>query len=274
MKPELFSIGPLTFYSYGLMIALGVLAAIFVTERRAKTYGLNSEKIFGLGLSCALVGVVGAKLLFIITELPAILEEPSRLWDMLLSEGFVVYGGIIMGVLFAILYCRWNKMRFIQYFDLAMPSVALAQGFGRIGCFLAGCCYGRETDAWYGMTFSESMFAPSAAVIPTQLISSAANLINFLILVIFARNNKKAGRVGALYMINYSIGRFLIEFLRNDPRGNVGVLSTSQFISIFILILGIIIWCRAKEIPAENVTGNPSDNVEEASAKDVEESLE
>ena len=254
MRPELFSIGPLTFYSYGLMIAIGVLAAIFVTERRAKQFGLNSEKIFGLGLSCSLAGVVGAKLLYIITELPDIIENPERLMSSLLSEGFVVYGGIILGVLFAILYCRWNKMPFIRYFDLAMPSVALAQGFGRIGCFLAGCCYGHETDAWYGMVFSESIFAPDVAVIPTQLISSAANFVNFLILITFAKKSKKDGRVGALYMINYSIGRFLIEFLRNDPRGNVGVLSTSQFISLFILVLGVIIWCKAKDRVEETVS--------------------
>ena len=153
----------------------------------------------------------------------------------------MVYGGIIFGILCCMFYCRRNKMDFIRYFDLTMPSVALAQGFGRLGCFLAGCCYGRATDAWYGMVFRASSYAPSdTAVIPTQLISSALNFINFLVLCLFARKAKK-GQVASLYLLNYSVGRFLIEFLRDDPRGNVGTLSTSQFISLFIFAIGLVL---------------------------------
>ena len=121
--------------------------------------------------------------------------------------------------------------------------------FGRIGCFLAGCCYGRETNAWYGITFHNSPFAPNeVALIPTQLISSVADFAHFFILIFLAKRVKHKGVVTAMYLIFYSVGRFLIEMLRNDPRGTISVMSTSQFISIFTLVAGIFmfVFCRRK----------------------------
>ena len=132
----------------------------------------------------------------------------------------------------------------LAYLDLMIPSVALAQALGRVGCFLAGCCYGRETDAWYGMEFNHSVYYNmiGVKVIPTQLIMSAANFIHFFLLVFIANKVFKAGKDGMVagcYLLFYSIGRFLIEFLRDDPRGGVGGLSTSQFISLFIFAAGV-----------------------------------
>ncbi|MNT22111.1 Prolipoprotein diacylglyceryl transferase [compost metagenome] len=129
----------------------------------------------------------------------------------------------------------------MQYFDLIIPSVALAQGFGRIGCFLAGCCYGQETSSWFGVVFPENSFAPSGvALIPTQLISSGLDFLLFFVLVFFARKKKVHGQVAALYLLLYSAGRFVLEFYRGDIiRGNVGVLSTSQFIAIILFAISI-----------------------------------
>ena len=142
MKNELFSIGPITIYGYGLMIAIGVLAAYFSATYRSKKYALDPDKVFYVTVWAVIGGFGGAKLLYLITQLPAILKDPSLLKDA--RNGFVVYGGIIGGILAAWLYCKVAKLKFIKYFDLVMPSVALAQGFGRIGCFLAGCCYGKR----------------------------------------------------------------------------------------------------------------------------------
>lgn len=253
MRPVLFSIGSLNFNGYGLMIAIGIILALVVAERRAPKFGLSSDRVYSLGIVCALTGILGAKLMFLITEIPAIIKNPEIVLSYVFSEGFVVYGGIILGILCAILYCRLKKMDFVRYFDLVMPSVALAQCFGRLGCFMAGCCYGRETDAWYGVVFANSPFAPhDVAVIPTQLISSALNLLNFAALCLFARKAKR-GQVAALYLLNYSVGRFFIEYLRNDPRGNVGFLSTSQFISLFVFVIGVIMMvvCSKKRTKAE-----------------------
>ena len=141
--------------------------------------------------------------------------------------------------------CKVKKLNFLKYFDIVMPSIALAQGFGRIGCFLAGCCYGKETDAWYGMEFNHAVYHNmiGVKVIPTQLIMSAANFVHFFLLIWIAKKVYQTGKDGVVagcYLLFYSIGRFLIEFLRDDPRGGVGVLSTSQFISLFIFAAGVV----------------------------------
>ena len=124
-----------------------------------------------------------------------------------------------------------------------MPSVELAQGFGRIGCFLAGCCYGRETNSVLSVTFQNSYFAPNhVALIPTQIYSSVLDFLHFALLLYIGRHKKSDGQVAAFYLIFYSIGRFVLEFFRGDLiRGSVGSLSTSQFISLFILAAGMLI---------------------------------
>jgi phosphatidylglycerol:prolipoprotein diacylglycerol transferase len=125
-----------------------------------------------------------------------------------------------------------------------MPSIALAQAFGRLGCFLAGCCYGMETESRFSLVFPENSYAPSGVhLFPAQPISSALNFLNFFALIFFAKRVKADGQVAALYLIFYSVGRFIIEFFRGDiERGSIGVLSTSQFISIFIFIIGMAIF--------------------------------
>ena len=241
MYNELFSIGPFTVHGYGLMIAIGVFAALYIAELRAPKNGMDKEKIFPLTMNCVITGILGAKIMFCITNWQGFIKAPLA---YLGSSGLVVYGGIIGGVLSAIVYCKIAKQNFWDCFDIALPSVAVAQAFGRIGCFLAGCCYGKETKAWYGIAFAHSDYAPNhVKMIPTQLISSAGMFLIAGLLFWYAYHAKKAGQVGALYMILDSIGRFLVEYLRGDvERGNVGMFSTSQFISFFIIVAGVVIW--------------------------------
>lgn len=236
---ELLQIGPFTVYGYGLMIAIGVIVAYSVGEYRAKKQGLNADELFWITISCLIGGMLGAKLLFYIVEFKSVLENPRILLDI--THGFVVYGGIIGGIGVGYLYCRIKKLEFLRYFDLVMPSIAIAQGFGRIGCMFAGCCYGRETDSWFHVIYQTSDFAPNGvALIPTQLIMAVLNLLHFCILVILAKKLKYSGQVAGCYLVFYSIGRFFLEYLRNDPRGEVNSFSTSQFISLFILAAGVI----------------------------------
>lgn len=240
MKNELLRIGPLTVYGYGFMIAVGILAAWYAAEYRAKKMKLAREHIFYLVIWCVIGGFAGAKILFWMTEWKTFLENPG---ELLTSEGFVVYGGIIGGILTGWIYCKVKKLRFLTYFDLMIPSIALAQGFGRIGCFLAGCCYGKETDSHLSVVFQNSDFAPNhVALIPTQIYSSILDFLHFFILLYVAKHKKAEGEVAACYLILYSIGRFFLEFFRGDiARGNVGILSTSQFISIFTGIAGVAV---------------------------------
>ena len=248
MKNELLTIGPFTVYGYGLMIAIGIVAGCLTAEYRARKQGLDSEQIFPMILWCLVGGFLCAKLLFWITEWKSIAQDPGFMMETL-SSGFVVFGGIIGGILTGFLYCRIKGLIFFKYADVILPSVALAQGFGRIGCFLAGCCYGKETESFFSVIFQNSEYAPNhVALIPTQLYSSGLDFLHFLLLLLIARNKKEDGQVTACYLIFYSIGRFVIEFFRGDIiRGSVGILSTSQFISIFTGIAGIVLLIRIRK---------------------------
>lgn len=265
MRKVLFSIGSVPIYSYGLMIGIGLLAALFVGEYRFKKHKLDDEIVLDLLLICAFTGFLGAKLLYIIVEFDEFIKNPM---EVIGSSGFVVYGGIIAGVLAGYIYTRVKKLNFMEVFDHVMPEVALAQAFGRIGCFMAGCCYGRETDSFLGVVFPEDSLAPSGVkILPTQLFSAAGDFLIAIILIVLAdyvyknvrkQGSKKFGHVygdmGCTYMLLYGIGRFLIEFLRDDVRGAVGILSTSQFISLFIVVfsVGLIIFNRRRLNVAKN----------------------
>ena len=241
MKNELLTIGSFTVYGYGFMIAVGILAAWITIDFRAARQKLDRDCVFYLIIWCLVGGICGAKLLYWITEWKSILQNPDFLLDSI-ADGFVVYGGIIGGILAGWLYCRHKKISFLKYFDLAVPSVALGQGFGRIGCLLAGCCYGSETSGFFSITFRTSDFAPNnVALIPTQIYSSILDFIHFGILILIAGHKKSDGQVAAFYLIFYSMGRFILEFFRGDLiRGTVGVLSTSQFISLFTGFAGAV----------------------------------
>ena len=240
MKNDLLTIGPVTIHGYGLMIGIGVIAAYLTAEYRAKKLKLDPDQVFSLVIWCLIFGGLGSKLLFCLTTLDQILADPSFLLHSL-ANGWVVYGGLIGGVLGGFLFCRHKKINFLSYFDLALPSVALAQGFGRIGCFLAGCCYGLPTDSPIGITFTNSAYAPNGvSLIPTQLISSGLDFLHFFVLLFIAKRKKAEGQVGGFYLIFYSVGRFILEYFRGDmARGSVGELSTSQFIAVFTLLAGI-----------------------------------
>lgn len=241
MHEILFSIGPFKMYSYGCMIAIGIISAYVFAEKLERKYYTSNNHMLNICIWGLLGGFLGAKLLFWCTELDEIVNNPRYMLDTLKS-GFVVYGGIIGGIVSAIFYCKEYGVSFLKYFDLAMPAVALAQGFGRIGCFLAGCCYGRETTMPIGVVFTNSNFAPNGVrLIPTQIIFSIADFINFIILYTCLNKKKWDGQIGGLYLIFYSIGRFFLEYLRADYRGTIAFLSTSQFISILLFMIGIVL---------------------------------
>lgn len=257
MLPYYFKIGSFRLPSYGLMIAIGGLLASCLAfknaEKRLKTiYGNeyknattrlpNGEQMTDLIMIAVIFGFIGGKLLHIIPNLSYILKSGSI--KDIISNGFVIYGSIIGGAIGVWLYCHLKKIDVLTTFDNIMPFVSLAQGFGRIGCFCAGCCYGRPTASGFGVVFkSEFSQAPlNVPLVPTQLISSFGNFCFFVILYLISRKNNRRGVITSAYMLLYSVGRFIIEFYRGDSiRGFVGVLSTSQFISLFIFVIGIVL---------------------------------
>ena len=246
-------IGPITIYMYGLMICLGFLTALELCLVRGKRRGLSDDTIWGI-FFCALVGgLAGCRILYYIVELPAIIRDPSLIFDF--NNGLVVYGGIIGGAVTSFIYVRMKRHEaFLPYFDLVMPAVAIAQSIGRIGCFCAGCCWGRETESHLHIIFSHSSYAPNGLrLIPTQLISSAGDLAIGLILLLYAGRRPAKGRVASAYFMLYGTGRFLIEFLRNDPRGALGPLSTSQAISLVMIVAGAVSYARSGRLQADSV---------------------
>ncbi len=241
-------IGPITLHMYGIMIAIGYVSAFLISEKRAKKQGMNPDILYGIFWCAIFGGALGSKILYYTVNIQEVIKDPSILLNF--QNGWVVYGGIIGGVLTSWGYIRFKKEDFVRYLDLVLPAVALAQGFGRIGCFFAGCCYGRETDSALGITYWQSDFAPNGVkLVPTQIYSSIGDFAMAFLLMAYAKKKPAKGRVAAGYCIMYSIGRFIIEMFRNDYRGEYGPFSTSQLISIFILAIGIgmYVWAGKKE---------------------------
>lgn len=248
MFNDWFSIGPLTVHGYGVMIAVGILAASWLATKLCKEYKLDYENIDSFIIFVIVIGYAFSKLTYCLTVFDQFLSDPL---SVLGSGGWVVYGGILGGLLAALIWCKWKKWKFMDCFQVLMPCVSLAQGFGRIGCFFAGCCGGAVTDAWYGIQFPATSLAwnTTQKIIPTQLLSSAGDFLIFAFLMYNLKKGKHPEDTGAWYLILYSVGRFLIEFLRGDLiRGGIGPFSTSQFISLFVVVLGAyMIWNRQRK---------------------------
>lgn len=250
MHNDILTIGSYTIHGYGLMIGLGVLFAYLDAEHRAKKSGvaIKEEYVLPALIWCVAFGLIGAKVLYWLTILGDIMKNPSILLEDF-SSGFVIYGGIIGGLAAVLVYSKRRKLNFLPGLDVVMTSLALGQGFGRIGCLLAGCCYGVETHGWFTVTFHNSVFAPNGvALVPTQVIASALDFLNYFALSAIYKKRKVPGTVTACYLLFYSTGRFILEFFRGDLiRGEVGVLSTSQFISLLVALAGAIMLVRLNQ---------------------------
>ena len=240
MKNELLTIGPFTLYGYGLMTGLGILAGCGLAMMRGRKKGIGTDMILSLALAGVLSGYLGSKFLYWLVNLHEIIARPAfLLWT--LGDGFVVYGGILGGIFGIWLYCRLHRLPVRQIFDLLIPSLSLGQGFGRLGCLLAGCCWGRPAAHRPWIIFRESAFAPNQVpLIPVQIYASILNFLLTLFLLIMTDRIKREGDLLLLYLVCYSSGRFVLEFFRGDAaRGFVGPLSTAQFMSLVVLLLVI-----------------------------------
>jgi phosphatidylglycerol:prolipoprotein diacylglycerol transferase len=231
---DLFSIGPVTIHTYGVMMGLGIACAYLMAIARAPRAGLSPDRTGSLALWGVLAGFAGAKLLYLLTRLRDIPAHPEILTNF--TVGFVVYGAVLGGVAGAWCYCKKNALPFWRYADLAMPSVALAQSIGRLGCLAAGCCYGVAMSGPLSIVYHSSAGAPlGVPLFPVQVLSSLLDLVLCGVLLLTARHSKRPGGVTLTYFLLYGVGRFGVEFLRGDAvRGSVGVLSTSQFVSLLV----------------------------------------
>ncbi|HWQ06128.1 MAG TPA: prolipoprotein diacylglyceryl transferase [Feifaniaceae bacterium] len=236
-----FTVLGLTIPMYGLMTAVGMLAAFLLLLKTSKYIRFTEDQILSAALWAIICGFLGAKILFWLVEIKEIIANPHYLLETL-REGFVFYGALIGGLGGVAIYAARHKLPYLAFVDLFSPSLVLAHAFGRIGCFFAGCCYGMECDCAISVVFPTGAVAPAGVpLLPTQLMESAFLFILSVVLIRMLKKEKVFGVVASWYMILYGAWRFAIEFFRNDERGFVGALSTSQFISIFAVAAGILL---------------------------------
>jgi phosphatidylglycerol:prolipoprotein diacylglycerol transferase len=213
---------------------------------RAKKRGLDEARVLDLGIYIIISALVGAKLLLLVTDFHTFTADPRELLTLARSGG-VFYGGLILAVAVALWYIRRIGLPLWTTCDVFAPGIALGHVVGRFGCLFAGCCFGKPTSVPWAITFTDPFAAMNVGtplgvpLHPTQLYEAGAE---FIILMILLATEKKGrpypGRTFWLYMLLYAISRFIIEFYRGDERGTVGMFSTSQFISILLAPLAIV----------------------------------
>lgn len=246
MHPILFEIGGFPVYTYGLLLAAAYLLGLQFALVRARSRGLDPNRVMDLGIWIIVSALVGAKLLLLIVDHDKFSTSPAELLNLVRSGG-VFYGGLIAAVGVALWYLRRHKMPMWTVTDVFAPGIALGHVIGRLGCLFAGCCFGRPTDVPWAITFHSEFAAQNVGtplgipLHPTQLYEAGAELLILLFLLAFERRGRPfPGRTFWGYMLLYAVSRFVIEFYRGDPRGMVGAFSTSQFVSLLIVPLAIV----------------------------------
>lgn len=247
MHPFLVDFGLFQLPTYGVLLAMGLVLALWTAKKRAHWAGLPGDKVVDLGVWVVLWGLVGGKVLLVVTD-PSYLQSRQGLLSLLRAGG-VFYGGLLGALLAAVLLLRRYRLPFFPVVDLLAPSVALGHAFGRLGCFAAGCCYGARCQKPWAVTFTDPRAAAFSGtplgvpLHPTQLYEAAFNLANFFFLAwLFRRlEGRWQGQVFGAYLVSYGVARFVIEFFRGDAdRGFVlgGLFSTSQAIAVVMGLLG------------------------------------
>ena len=261
MYPELFSIGPITVYSYGVLLAASYLLGLWLAMRRAKQWGLDPSRVLDLGIYIIIAALIGAKLLLLIVDFDQFSRSTADLLSLARSGG-VFYGGLILAVAVAFWYVIKHRLPLWTTCDVFAPGIALGHVTGRLGCLAAGCCYGRPTQLPWGITFTNPLAAANVGtplgipLHPTQIYEAGAELLILIFLLATERRGKPfAGRTFWGYMFLYAVSRYIIEMYRGDPRGEVLGVSTSQFISLVLAPLSIVmlVWLSrtSPETPQE-----------------------
>lgn len=246
MHPILFEVRGFPVYTYGVLLAAAYLLGLQFALMRSRTRGLDPNRVMDLGIWVIVSALVGAKLLLLIVDFDTFSRSPAELLTLLRSAG-VFYGGLIAAVGVALWYLRRHRMPMWTVTDVFAPGIALGHVVGRLGCLFAGCCFGKPTTLPWGITFTNRYAADNVGtplnepLHPTQLYEAGAELLILGALLWLERRGRSfPGRTFWSYMLFYGASRFAIEFFRGDTRGMVGPLSTSQFVSMLIVPLSIV----------------------------------
>ncbi|MBM3749869.1 MAG: prolipoprotein diacylglyceryl transferase [Acidimicrobiia bacterium] len=256
MYPILFNVGDWPVYSYGVLLAAAYLIGLQLAVVRARKAGVDPARVMDLGIYLIIAALVGAKLMLIAVDWDYFRQQPRELLSLVRAGG-VFYGGLIGAVLVGLVLVRRYKLNVWATGDLMAPGIALGHVVGRFGCLLAGCCYGRPTDAAWGITFTNPIANANVGtplnlpLHPTQLYDAGAELLILGVLLLTERKGKPfAGRTFWLYIGLYAISRFIIEYFRGDiQRGSIGDMSTSQFVSLLLVPTALLMLWYLKRQP-------------------------
>lgn len=243
MYPVLIKIGPLTIHTYGLLIAIGFFVALWIAVSQARKTGVPSEKIIDIGFYGLIFGIIGSRIFFIITNWPYYSEHPAdmlKVWE----GGLVFYGGVFFAIPAVIWYIKRAKLVLWHIADIWAPSIAIGHAIGRLGCFCAGCCYGKPAEGvpWSVIfTNPDSLAITGVPLHPAQLYEASAEFLNFLLLTMLRKHQSFNGQLFWLYVLNYSIIRSVVEIFRGDEiRGFLASgFSISQGISVLMFITAV-----------------------------------
>lgn len=256
MFPKLISIGSFFIPTYGTLVAIGFLLALWITVRLARRAKLPSEPVFNLAIYCALAGLVGAKLFMVLFDFKSYWNDPRSLfsWSTVQAAG-VYQGGFLLALVTAILYMRHNRLPGLETCDVFAPGIAVGQAIGRLGCFSAGCCWGTETHVPWAVTFTNPEAYRLTGVTlgvplhPAQLYEAFADALIFFFLYKLIAKPHTAGTIIGWYLALYSTARFVIEFFRFHEQGLHYGLSYTQWISLGTLAAGLALLIVRRAAP-------------------------
>jgi phosphatidylglycerol---prolipoprotein diacylglyceryl transferase len=263
VHPLLFQVGSFSVYTYGVLVATGVLVGVWLAAHDAPRFGLPPQKIWNLCVYGILAALVFSKAWLILSDFSYYVANPSEIFSLtMLESAGTFYGGLLGGILWTIYYTRQEKLPLLATFDVCAAPLALGHAIGRVGCFMAGCCFGKPTSLPWGVTFTSEISTRLAGtplnvpLHPTQLYAAAAEFINFVLIFLLARSERQVTRlpgqlIGA-YLVLYGIERGLLEFLRADPGRTPlfhGTVTLMQLVSVAMVLSGAMLWSRSIRTP-------------------------
>ena len=268
MHPILFHLGSVPIYTYGVLVAAGFLVGLFYARFQAPKAGLSRDRIWNFAIYGILIAMVCSKLWLLASEWDYYAANPGEIFSVAtLQSAGTFYGGVVGGIVWTIVYTRIAKLPMLAVLDVCAAPVALGHAIGRVGCFVAGCCYGKQTSLPWGVTFTNAIAARIAgtplnvSLHPTQLYEAAAEFVNFVLLVWLGTRQKFSGQLIGTFFVLYGIERGAIEFLRGDPGRTPlfhDTVSLMQIVSVALIFAGVLLWRRGLRTAASVATEVPT----------------
>lgn len=254
MHPILFQLGPVTIYTYGVLVAVGVLLGLWYARRQAPRAGLDPDQVWNLGIYMVLAGLILAKVWLVLSSWDYYFAHPRDIFSIAtFQSGGTFYGGLAGSVLMIVIYTHVQKISVLAVLDTFCAALPLGHAIGRLGCFAAGCCFGKPTSLPWGVTFTNPLAQQLAGtplgipLHPTQLYEVALELVNFVLLVWLGARQRFTGQILGAYLVLYGMERGILEFFRGDPGRTLmfhDKVSLMQFVSVGMILTGAFLWWR------------------------------